>query len=124
MSAPENKPPKRMTILPVLADDFVRFLKSKAQSDDDVCPVCGKDHWTILCPAGDQETFRLGTPVRNKEEIFYVSTFAYYCQSCGYLRQHFSDVVYRWVQENPLVDNFEADTEEGGGREEGEPINE
>lgn len=124
MSAPDNKSLKRMKILPVIADDFVRFLKSKALSEDDVCPVCGKDHWTILCPAGDQDTFRLGTPIRNSEELFYLSTFGYFCENCGYLRQHFADVVHKWVKDNPSIDEGEGEIGADIERDEEKPVNE
>lgn len=113
MSESKKNSLKRMTIMSVKANDFVRFLKNKT-IEDDVCPICKTDSWTIICPTGEEPTFRFGTQVRNKEDMFYFSTFGYFCDNCGYLRQHVSSVVHKWVKENPAeepegtqVDNHE-----------------
>ncbi len=96
MSDSAKKPLKRMRIMSVKATDFVRFIQSQTVGED-VCPVCKTDSWTIICPSGEEPTFRLGTQVRNREDMFYFSTFGYFCDSCGYLRQHVSSVVHKWV---------------------------
>lgn len=96
-----QKPLKRITLLAVTAEDFVRFLDAKVGEDDD-CPLCHTDKWTILCP-GPESTYRLGLPVRNQKKEFFLSTFGYYCDSCGFLRNHLAAVVHKWVTENPAA---------------------
>lgn len=98
--APE-KPLKRVELHKTSTDDFIRFLDQKAGADD-LCPVCENDSWTIVSPEDDGPTFRLGTVIRNTAKPFYLSTFAYYCSACGYVRHHLSRVVYDWVAENPV----------------------
>ena len=100
--APETTP-LRLTMLSVSPDDFVRFIQAKAKADD-ICPVCKTDQWSVLCSPDDQPTFRLGTPIRNREEQFYLSTFGYFCDNCGHVRQHMAAVVHKWVSENPASD--------------------
>lgn len=118
MSDSKKKLLKRMTIMSVKADDFVRFLESKTV-DDDLCPICETDKWTIICPSGEESTFRFGTQIRNVEEMFYFSTFGYFCENCGYLRQHVSSVVHKWVRDNPVI---EADTVDVEGSEDSENV--
>lgn len=82
------------------SDDFVRFLRDKLP-EDDPCPACGKDDWTVICPQDEDDMYRLGLVVRNVEKPFYLSVFAYYCDNCGYLRQHISKLVHDWVKQHP-----------------------
>ncbi|MDP9539327.1 MULTISPECIES: hypothetical protein [Pseudomonas] len=106
-------PPKpRMTILAVSPEDFVRFMAAKGTKNDE-CPVCGNDNWSVLCTPDDEPVYRLGTPVRNRKEEFYLSTFGYFCDNCGLIRQHMAAVVHKWVSENPapieeMVDRVES----------------
>lgn len=119
MSDAPIPPPKRMTMLSVSPDDFVRFITSKADKDD-ICPICGKDQWAVLCSPDEQPVFRLGIPVRNRPEQYYLSMFGYHCENCGYLRQHMAWVVYEWVKANPApgteiidsVDSNEMDADD------------
>jgi len=116
MSELPETPPKRMTMLSVKARDFVRFLDDVGVGED-LCSICGHTEWTVICPSGDEPTFRLGTSIRNSKEMFYFSAFGYYCEKCGYLRQHAASVVYKWVSENPeeaqpLVDSETDDISE------------
>jgi hypothetical protein len=109
--APET-PPLRLTMLSVSPDDFVRFIQAKAQSDD-FCPVCKTDQWSVMCDPEDLPTYRLGTPIRNRAEQFYLSTFGYFCDNCGFIRQHMAAVVHKWATENPapgqeVIDRVES----------------
>lgn len=104
----------RMTMLSVSPDDFVRFITAKGTKTDE-CPICGHTEWSVLCSPDDEPVFRVGMPVRNREEEFYLSAFGYYCESCGYLRQHMAAVVHKWVQENPAPGNAVIDKVEPGG---------
>ena len=105
--APES-PPKRMTLLAVAPDDFVRFITAKATKDD-TCPICNSDQWSILCSPDDQPVFRLGTSVRNRDPQYYLSTYGYYCENCGFIRQHMAEIVHAWVKENPALDEETVD---------------
>lgn len=110
-----NKEPKRLNAFKVTADEFIRFLSEKTGASDP-CPVCQADDWGVLCPAGDEAlTYRFGNLVRNMERQFYVSSFAYYCASCGYMRHHMARVVFEWVQANPTDVPFVADSMEVPG---------
>lgn len=100
--------PKRMTMLKITAKDFARFLDAKLGGADR-CQVCGTDVWTIFCP-GPDDIFRLGMNVRNQEKQFFVSTFAYHCDNCGYVRNHHAATVHKWVIENP--ESLSDDTED------------
>lgn len=40
-------------------------------------------------------------PLRDGENPMSLSTFAIHCDNCGYLRQHLSKVVKKWVTANP-----------------------
>jgi hypothetical protein len=31
-----------------------------------------------------------------------ISTFAIFCDSCGYIRQHLARTVQKWAEENPI----------------------
>lgn len=90
---------KRMSMLQITGRDFARFLQSKL-GEDDRCPLCTSDTWTIFCP-GPDDIYRLGLAVRNQERSFYVSTFGYHCDNCGYVRCHHAATVHKWVMENP-----------------------
>ncbi|MEB2647589.1 hypothetical protein SOP86_18275 [Pseudomonas canadensis] len=103
---------KRITMLTVKARDFVRFIDHIAAGDD-ICTVCGHGEWSVICPSGEEPTFRLGTSIRNSEELFYFSTFGYYCEKCGYLRQHAAQVVHRWVKDNPEEERISLDSDRG-----------
>ena len=112
MSDNQESSPKRMTMLAVSPDDFVRFITAKAAKED-TCPICNTDQWSVLCTPDDEPVFRLGTPVRNREEQFYLSTFGYFCENCGYVRQHMAWIVHQWVKENPapgqeIIDSVES----------------
>lgn len=107
MSESTNKSSRRLTMHAVDPDDFIRFLADKA-GDHDPCTVCKADDWMIMCP-DEGPTYRFGIPARNVEKTFYASVFMYFCQNCGFLRQHVSRTVNEWVQENPA--NLELDLE-------------
>lgn len=112
MSDTNKSPENRMAMLAVSPDDFVRFINAKAEKDD-ICPVCSTDSWALLCSPDGEPVFRLGTPVRNREEQFYLSSFGYFCENCGFLRQHMAAIVHDWVQKNPdpsveIVDSIGA----------------
>lgn len=100
---PEQKP-KRLTMFAVDSTDFARFLIAKGADKDENCPLCREENWTILCPDDDGPTLRFGMPARNRPEMFYLSTFGYFCNNCGYIRTHMASTVYEWVQENPRPD--------------------
>ncbi len=94
----------RMELLKVSAGDFARFL-TEVGGDNDSCPVCGCEDWNIGCQGGHESiAFRMGVPVRNVPEIFYLSLFAYGCAKCGYMRFHNAAQVHEWVLANPTVD--------------------
>ncbi|WP_277963871.1 hypothetical protein [Pseudomonas sp. RIT-To-2] len=111
--AEDKKPtPKRLTIFKVASADFVRFLVDKGGvNEDEQCPVCSSDEWTVLCPDDGGPTLRFGMPVRNRPELFYVSVFAYFCVSCGLVRSHMASVVHEWVLKNPAPDLLEQDVD-------------
>lgn len=108
---PDPKP-KRITMFAVDSQDFVRFLVSKGAEKDEDCPVCHSENWNILCPDDDGPTLRIGMPVRNRPEIFYLSVFAYFCANCGYIRSHMASTVHDWVQKNPRIDSDVVDDEQ------------
>ena len=60
-----------------------------------------------MCPQDEDDMYRLGQVIRNADKPFYLSTFAYYCDNCGYVRQHISKLVHDWAKQNPAED--EAD---------------
>lgn len=101
---PESKP-KRLTMFAVDSADFARFLTAKGADLDEHCSVCHGEDWTILCPDDDGPTLRFGMPVRNRPEMFYLSTFGYFCNNCGYIRTHLASTVHEWVEKNPRVDS-------------------
>jgi len=118
MADPDTKKLKLKELHRTSSDDFVRFLKNKLP-DSDPCPACGEDDWSVVCPRDDEDMYRLGLVVRNAPKPFYLSTFAYYCDNCGYLRQHVSKLVYDWVKENPMEDL--SDTVDESGKDDSEP---
>ncbi|WP_137984444.1 hypothetical protein [Pseudomonas viridiflava] len=109
MKKPEAASEKRLTMLSVKSEDFVRFLISKGAEKDEDCPVCHMESWTILCPDDDGPTLRIGLPVRNRPKTFYLSTFAYFCDNCGYIRMHMAATVHEWVSENPAPSDDQAE---------------
>lgn len=97
---PDSNNPNRSKFA-ITAEDFVRFLEKKTTGAS--CPACGTDDWTLICPADDfADAYRLVTPLRDGGRSLNLSTFAIYCDSCGFVRQHFSRVVRTWVQNNPI----------------------
>ena len=113
---PESKP-KRLTMFAVDSKDFARFLVAKGAGKDENCPLCQGDDWTILCPDDDGPTLRLGMPVRNRPDMFYMSTFGYFCNSCGYLRTHMASTVHEWVENNPRPDSDLIDDDDSSAGE-------
>ncbi|MCG8911276.1 hypothetical protein [Pseudomonas sp. DP-17] len=103
MSENDKPPSKRMTLHSVSTDDFIRFLQAHTPERDD-CPVCGNPDWMILNDGDTERLYRLGTVIRNNETPLYASSFGYSCMKCGYLRQHLSKIVHRWVADNPPVE--------------------
>ncbi|MFS1292062.1 hypothetical protein ACLRDI_30580 [Pseudomonas piscis] len=100
MSDEDNQTRLPRPPLSVSSDDFVRFLE--ANSSDADCPVCGKTEWTIICPFTEgSDTYRLVTSLKDGHKPMNVSTFALYCDHCGYFRQHLAKVVKKWVDNNP-----------------------
>lgn len=97
---------KRMSMLKITGRDFARFLQSKL-GEDDRCQLCGSDVWTIFCP-GPEDIYRLGLAVRNQDRPFFVSTFGYHCDNCGYVRCHHAATVHKWVMENPAAQSVEG----------------
>lgn len=96
--------------LAISSEDFVRFLEEKTLGSE--CPACGTDEWTIVCPPdpdGLSDTYRLVTPLRDGGKSMNISTFAIFCDHCGFVRQHLSRSVRQWVAENPV--NPELDLE-------------
>ena len=97
----------------VATSDFIRFLEAK--NPDSNCPVCQSATWTVVCPyGGEGDTYRLVVPMRDGSKPMTISTFAIFCDSCGYVRQHLARTVQRWVTENPLEPelDFESGPEE------------
>ncbi|WP_321837918.1 hypothetical protein [Pseudomonas kulmbachensis] len=103
-----QKSPKR-SLFATKVSDFVRFLVAKTPETD--CPVCNGSTWTVVCPFDDDaDTYRLSTPLKDGNRPMAVSTFALYCDSCGYLRQHSSKVVSKWVADNPIEMELDFDS--------------
>ncbi len=85
----------------VATADFVRFLEAKSPDSD--CPVCGSSAWTVVCPyGGEQDVYRLVVQMRDGLRPMTISTFAIFCDSCGYIRQHLARTVQKWAEENPI----------------------
>jgi len=102
------KTPKRSTFATGITD-FVRFLEAKSPESD--CPVCGGSTWTVVCPFDDDaDTYRLVTSLKDGNRPMSLSTFALYCDECGYVRQHISKVVKKWVDENPIELELDFDS--------------
>ncbi|WP_338523337.1 hypothetical protein NUH87_26645 [Pseudomonas batumici] len=120
MAENDKKPSSRLTMHSIDPDDFIRFLAEKA-GDHDPCWVCKADDWVIMC-ANDGPTYRFGIPSRNVEKTFYASVFMYYCQNCGFLRQHISKVVNSWVEENPANLELDLGDDQGVEHEGGENV--
>ncbi|WP_095083361.1 hypothetical protein [Pseudomonas sp. Irchel s3h17] len=92
---------QKRSSLATAADDFVRFLEAKSPESD--CPVCDGDSWTVICPTYDHaDTYRLVTSLKDGSRPQSVSTFAIFCDNCGYFRQHLTRVVKKWTDENPV----------------------
>lgn len=95
-----QKNPKRSKFATGVTD-FVRFLIAKSPETD--CPVCDGSTWTVICPFDDgANTYRLVTSLGDVDRPMSISTFALYCDGCGYVRHHLSKVVKKWVDENPV----------------------
>lgn len=109
MSDEPKKPSVRHELFKTSGDDFIRFLGAKTGKSDP-CQVCGTDNWVIFCDSEDV-TNRFGTMVRNAEKQYYISSFAYSCTNCGYMRHHLARVVHDWVKANPAPDS-EVEAEE------------
>ena len=104
---PQTAPKSKFSIS---SQDFVRFLEAKTLGS--ICPACEEDKWTIVCPAdpeGLSDSYRLLTPLKDGERAMNMSTFAIFCDNCGFVRQHLSRSVRKWVDENPV--NPELDLE-------------
>ncbi len=112
MSEKPDSRPKRLTMFAVDSRDFARFLIAKGADEDEDCPVCHGEEWTILCPDDDGPTIRFGMPVRNRPNAFYLSVFGYFCNSCGYIRTHLASTVHDWVEKNPKPDSDFVDEDD------------
>lgn len=122
MSDSSSSQPKRLTLFAITPQDFVRFLNSKLD-ESDTCPICKGDTWNVMCPDDGGPTLRIGLPVRNREKLYYLSTFQYFCENCGYIRSHMASVVNDWLKQNPAPDADEAedvDVADTDGDSEGE----
>jgi len=114
MSHEKNSTQQTRSRRAVTSDDFVRFLVEKNPESN--CPVCDGDAWTVVCPFGDHlDTYRLVVPMRDGPNPMTISTFAIFCDNCGYLRQHLARVVHQWVEANPVEQelDFESEAEPG-----------
>lgn len=80
------------------SSDFVRFLEQKTTKND--CPTCGNEVWTVVC-ADNGYTYRLTSILRDGEKQNTFSTFALFCNECGFVREHSARLVSHWVKENP-----------------------
>ncbi len=80
-------------------DDFVRFLEVKTGGYN--CPACGNSQWTVLGKAGHPEAYRVVSALRDGQAPNSMSSFALFCNDCGFVRQHMARVVRKWVTENP-----------------------
>ncbi|MNJ28711.1 hypothetical protein D3C77_232570 [compost metagenome] len=83
----------------VKMDDFIRFLEAKTSTTN--CAACGHDHWTILGWSDTDVTLRLVNELLDGPKPESTSSFALFCNNCGFLRQHVSKVVRDWVDSNP-----------------------
>lgn len=93
---------KGRSVLTVTAKDFAEFLTEK--SAESICPSCGADEWTIVCPPEDESNaFRLMTAMKDGIRPAWISMFAIYCDNCGYVRHHAARVVKSWVDDNQLA---------------------
>lgn len=96
----DSQKPKRSR-LAVPADDFVRYLEAKTQGQ--TCPACGHDDWTLVCPSDEEaDAYRLVTVLKDGDRPMNISTFAIYCDHCGFLRQHLARKVRDWALQNPI----------------------
>lgn len=93
--------------LAVLSRDFVRFLQAKGP--DSNCPVCGCDQWTVITMGPEGYAYRMVAPLRDGDRPISISTFAIHCEDCGYVQQHASKVVKKWVEANPAEPELDFD---------------
>ncbi|WPN50920.1 hypothetical protein QMK52_18685 [Pseudomonas sp. P9_2] len=101
MSDEQNSQKQKRSMLATTADDFVRFLEEKSPESN--CPVCEGETWTVISPSfANADSYRLVTSLKDGNRPQNLSTFALFCDNCGYLRQHLSRVVKKWVDENPV----------------------
>lgn len=100
MSDDENSPEVSRSKFAVKSNDFVRFLEEKTPGS--ICPACKGDDWTLICqPNESADTYRLVTVMKDGSRQITLSTFAIYCDACGYVRTHLARHVRKWVDENP-----------------------
>ncbi|NQD78617.1 hypothetical protein HP436_00290 [Pseudomonas sp. CrR14] len=83
----------------VSADEFIRFLEDKTIESD--CPACEGSDWTIIGDSSSGEPFRLRTMLKSESRTIGLSSYAIYCDNCGFIRQHLARVVRNWATENP-----------------------
>ncbi|KAB0502795.1 hypothetical protein [Pseudomonas lini] len=91
----------------VSAHDFVRFLEAKTL--DSPCPACSFQGWTVIGSSKNGSTYRLATPLRDGPKPSQVSTFAIYCNECGFVRHHLSRKVREWIDENPEPEQLDLE---------------
>lgn len=101
--------------LTVNSEDFADFLREK--TPDSVCPACGMDEWTVICPDPDESinAFRMRLVLQDGPRPASLSALAIYCDNCGYIRCHASRTVRKWVDAR----QFELDLQSGDDSSEG-----
>ena len=82
----------------VTTSEFVRFLQEK--TPDSSCPGCNAKVWTVVGSAANGMAYRMVTNLRDGPSATHLSTFAIYCNECGYIRHHWAKKVREWVEEN------------------------
>lgn len=97
----------------VTADEFVRFLESK--TPESACPACQSKEWTVVGSSTNGMAYRFVTNLRDGPSASHISTFAIYCNECGYIRHHWSRKVKDWLTANsPQLDiEFEEGVNDG-----------
>ena len=93
----------------VTANEFVRFLEFKTPDSD--CPACQSKKWTVVGSSANGMAYRFVTNLRDGPSASHISTFAIYCNECGYIRHHWARKVNEWVNANP--DQLDIEFEEG-----------
>lgn len=114
MSDEKNAETEKKSKFTLDSDEFIRFLEFK--TPESICPACGHDEWTVICPSGENtNNFRLVTLMRDGPKPIHLNTFAIFCKNCGFIRQHLSRFVREWAEENPVegeLDFGDADAED------------